>query len=63
MEQTELFDQFEKLHRPRVNHVVAMTDKMSKAAKILSFAQKLLLPIVGPRNYEATYGPSRDGNF
>ncbi|MEN3403861.1 NAD(P)/FAD-dependent oxidoreductase [Brucella melitensis] len=63
VEQPELFDQFEKLHRPRVNHVVAMTDKMSKAAKIPSFAQKLLLPIVGPRNYEATYGPLRDGNF
>lgn len=63
IEQPELFDRFEKLHRPRVNHVVAMTDKMSKAAKIPAFAQKLLLPIVGPRNYAATYGPLRDGKL
>lgn len=63
MKQPELFCQFERLHRPRVNHVVAMTDKMSKAAKIPPFAQKLLLPFVGPRNYEATYAPLRDGKF
>lgn len=51
--------QFESLRRPRVQHVQAMTDKMSRAARLPSAIRNLILPFVGPRSYEATYAPLR----
>lgn len=51
---------FEAERRQRVDHVQAMTDKMSKAARLPAAIRNLLLPFVGPKNYRATYGPLRD---
>jgi 2-polyprenyl-6-methoxyphenol hydroxylase-like FAD-dependent oxidoreductase len=51
--------EFEALRRPRVTHVQRMTDAMSKAAKLPPLLRKLLLPFVGPRKYQQTYGPLR----
>jgi 2-polyprenyl-6-methoxyphenol hydroxylase-like FAD-dependent oxidoreductase len=50
---------FDAARRARVDHVQAMTDKMSKAARLPAFLRNLLLPKVGPKNYAATYGPLR----
>lgn len=52
---------FDAARRARVAHVQAMTDKMSKAARLPAFLRNVLLPFVGPKNYVATYGPLRDG--
>ena len=40
----------------RVSHVQAMTDKMSRAARLPTVVGNPLLPFVGPRNCLATYG-------
>jgi 2-polyprenyl-6-methoxyphenol hydroxylase-like FAD-dependent oxidoreductase len=50
---------FEAARRPRVEHVQAMTDKMSRAARLPSSIRNLILPFVGPKTYRATYGPLR----
>ena len=50
---------FEAARRERVAHVQAMTDKMSKAARLPAAIRNLLLPFVGPKNYRATYAPLR----
>ncbi|WP_018260126.1 FAD-dependent monooxygenase [Methylobacterium sp. WSM2598] len=50
---------YERLRRPRVAHVQAMTDRMSRAARMPDLARRLLLPFLGPRSYRATYGPLR----
>jgi 2-polyprenyl-6-methoxyphenol hydroxylase-like FAD-dependent oxidoreductase len=50
---------FEAVRRRRVAHVQAMTDKMSKAARLPAAIRNLLLPFVGPKNYRATYSPLR----
>lgn len=52
-------ERFDAARRERVAHVQAMTDKMSKAARLPAFVRNLLLPFVGPKNYAATYGPLR----
>jgi 2-polyprenyl-6-methoxyphenol hydroxylase-like FAD-dependent oxidoreductase len=53
-------DQFEQRRRPRVEHVQAMTDKLSRAARLPVWLRDGLLPIVGPRTYRETYRPLRD---
>lgn len=50
---------WEALRRPRVTHVQAMTDRLSRTANMPDWARNLLLPIVGPRSYRATYEPLR----
>lgn len=50
---------WEALRRPRVAHVQAMTDRLSQTANLPDWARNLLLPIVGPRSYRATYEPLR----
>jgi 2-polyprenyl-6-methoxyphenol hydroxylase-like FAD-dependent oxidoreductase len=50
---------FESLRRPRVAHVQAMTDRMSRSAAMPPWARRILLPVLGPRSYRATYGPLR----
>lgn len=50
---------FERLRRPRVAHVQRMTDRLSRTARLPDWARKLLLPVIGPRSYRATYGPLR----
>jgi 2-polyprenyl-6-methoxyphenol hydroxylase-like FAD-dependent oxidoreductase len=51
---------FEAQRRPRVIHVQARTDAMSKAAKLPSYIRNLLLPVVGPRQYRRAYGPLKN---
>ena len=50
---------YERLRRPRVAHVQAMTDRLSRTAKMPDWARNLLLPLIGPRSYRATYAPLR----
>jgi 2-polyprenyl-6-methoxyphenol hydroxylase-like FAD-dependent oxidoreductase len=45
--------------RSRVEHVQAMTDRLSRAARLPSVVRDLILPAVGPRTYRATYGALR----
>jgi 2-polyprenyl-6-methoxyphenol hydroxylase-like FAD-dependent oxidoreductase len=52
---------FEAVRRQRVAHVQAMTDKMSRAARLPAPIRNLLLPFVGPKSYRATYSPLRQG--
>jgi 2-polyprenyl-6-methoxyphenol hydroxylase-like FAD-dependent oxidoreductase len=48
---------FETRRRPRVAHVQAATDSMSRAAKLPEWLRMLVLPLVGPRRYSSTYAP------
>lgn len=48
---------FEAARRSRVEHVQAMTDKLSKAARLPHALRSLLMPFITPRSYAATYGP------
>ena len=50
---------YEALRRPRVAHVQAMTDRLSRTARMPGWARNLLLPVIGPRSYRATYSPLR----
>lgn len=50
-------DEFERRRRPRVEHVQAMTDKLSHAARLPGWLRDSLLPIVGPRTYRQTSRP------
>lgn len=50
---------YEARRRPRVTHVQAMTDRMSRTAHLPAWARRLLLPVLGPRSYRATYAPLR----
>lgn len=51
--------EYERLRRPRVEHVHRMTDRLSRTARWPDWARNLLLPVVGPRSYRATYDPLR----
>jgi len=51
--------QFESARRERVDHVQAMTDKTSRAARLPFRIRNLLLPFVGPKHYRAAYGALR----
>ena len=51
--------EYERQRRQRVMHVQAMTDRLSRAARLPSWIRDLLMPIVVPRSYQATYGPLR----
>lgn len=48
---------FEAMRRTRVEHVQAMTDRLSKAARLPHALRSLLMPFITPRSYAATYGP------
>lgn len=50
---------YERLRRPRVAHVQAMTDRLSRTAKMPGWLRTTLLPMIGPRSYRATYAPLR----
>lgn len=50
---------YEAARRPRVDHVQAMTDRLSRTARMPGWARNLLLPLIGPRSYRATYAPLR----
>ncbi len=48
--------EFERRRRGRVEHVQAMTDRLSRAARLPGWLRDRLLPVVGPRAYRETYG-------
>lgn len=50
---------YEALRRPRAARVQAMTDRLSRTARMPGWAGNLLLPVIGPRSYRATYSPLR----
>jgi 2-polyprenyl-6-methoxyphenol hydroxylase-like FAD-dependent oxidoreductase len=50
---------FERLRRPRVGHVQAATDRMSRIAGLPGRFRDLVAPMLGPRAYREAYGPLR----
>lgn len=48
---------FEQVRRARVAHVQAMTDRLSKAARLPHAVRTLIMPFIAPRSYRATYEP------
>jgi 2-polyprenyl-6-methoxyphenol hydroxylase-like FAD-dependent oxidoreductase len=50
---------YERRRRPRVTHVQSMTDRLSKTAALPIRVRNLLLPRLGPRTFDETYGPLR----
>jgi 2-polyprenyl-6-methoxyphenol hydroxylase-like FAD-dependent oxidoreductase len=51
--------EFERLRRPRVAHVQAATDRMSRIAALPSLLRDMVAPVLGPRAYREAYGPLR----
>ena len=51
---------FERRRRDRVEHVQRMTDRLSRAAALPGWFRDIILPVVGPRTYRATFGPLKD---
>jgi 2-polyprenyl-6-methoxyphenol hydroxylase-like FAD-dependent oxidoreductase len=51
--------EFERLRRPRVAHVQAATDRMSRLAGLPGRLRDVVAPVLGPRAYRAAYGPLR----
>lgn len=49
--------EFEGRRRPRVEHVRAATDKMSRLVGMPSPIRNVLGPLLGPRGYRDAYGP------
>ena len=50
---------YEQRRRPRVEHVQAMTDRLSRAARLPSWLRNAVLPLTGPKMFTATYEPLR----
>lgn len=50
---------FERLRRPRIEHVQSATDKMSRLAALPGWLRDVSAPILGTRNYRAAYAPLR----
>ena len=51
--------EFERLRRPRVAHVQAATDRMSRIAALPARLRDLVAPVLGPRAYRDAYRPLR----
>jgi 2-polyprenyl-6-methoxyphenol hydroxylase-like FAD-dependent oxidoreductase len=49
--------QFENVRQPRAAHVQAMTDKLSKAARLPHALRTMLMPFITPLSYARTYEP------
>ena len=53
--------EFERIRRPRVEHVSSATEKMSRLAALPGWVRDIAAPVLGPRNYRQAYGPLRTG--
>ena len=51
--------EFARRRRDRVEHVQRMTDRLSRSAGLPGWLRSLVLPVIGPRSYRATYAPLR----
>ena len=51
--------EYDRRRRPRVEHVVAATDRLSRMASMPSLFRDALMPLAGPRSYRAAYQPLR----
>ena len=51
--------EYERRRRPRVQHVVAATDRLSRMARMPSLFRNALMPLAGPSSYRAAYQPLR----
>lgn len=51
--------EFERLRRPRVTHVQAATDKMSRIAALPGRLRDMVAPVLGPGAYRDAYRPLR----
>lgn len=51
---------FERIRRPRVEHVRSATEKMSRLAAVPAFIRDLIAPVLGPRNYREACGQLRE---
>jgi 2-polyprenyl-6-methoxyphenol hydroxylase-like FAD-dependent oxidoreductase len=51
--------EYERRRRPRVEHVVAATDRLSRMAGMPKLFRDALMPLAGPRSYRAAYQPLR----
>lgn len=56
----EVGPEFERHRRPRVSHVQAATDTMSRLAALPGWLRDVGAPILGPKSYRAAYAPLRD---
>jgi 2-polyprenyl-6-methoxyphenol hydroxylase-like FAD-dependent oxidoreductase len=56
---TRVGAEFERLRRPRVAHVQAATDRMSRLAGLPARLRDMVAPMLGPRAYREAYGPLR----
>ena len=53
--------EFERIRRPRVEHVRSATEKMSRLAALPGRVRDITAPVLGPRSYRQAYGPLRTG--
>ena len=49
----------EHSRRPRIEHVVAATDRLSRMAGLPSLFRIAIVPLAGPRSYRAAFQPLR----
>lgn len=48
---------YERRRRPRVTHVQAMTDRLSRAAGLPTWVRDVTMRFAGPHTYRQTYRP------
>ena len=51
---------WQRRRRPRIDHIQAATDRMSRLAGLPGWLSHSLAPFAGPRTYQATYAPLRE---
>ncbi|MBB2923216.1 FAD-dependent monooxygenase [Cellulomonas cellasea] len=51
--------EFERLRRPRVEHVRSATGTMSRLAALPGWLRDISAPVLGPKSYRAAYAPLR----